>query len=162
MKWIITLLLAAAAHGALADSATDCKAAGGSYMSGVVSSAPVWVGGKEMRNVELSHTKLNFTSNADGKQYQAAIDNVFAQGYDIAGDAVPAPLNTLQVGDNIELCGVTYPGGIHYVHTNCGCKPQRGQADGWVHKINADGSVSANLEGSQEYCYLWPCRTGNH
>ena len=49
-------------------------------------------------------------------------------------------------------------GGIHWVHTNCGQKPNPAKPNGWVKKFDAAGQLSENLEGSQEYCDLWPQR----
>jgi hypothetical protein len=35
-------------------------------------------------------------------------DNVFATGYDAAGERVPVPLSTIRTGDRLELCGKLY------------------------------------------------------
>ena len=41
----------------------------------------------------------------DGRFYDIAIDDVFAAGYDQAGESVPAPLSRIQPGNRLELCG---------------------------------------------------------
>lgn len=140
---------------AFADDAADCKAAGGSLLTGQVTSPPRFKDGMFRKGVELSHTHLNL-KGADGKTYDVAIDNVFASGYQKNTKGVPAPLNTIQVGDRLELCGIPFSGGIHWVHNNCGDTPTHSDPNGWTKKVDADGSVEQNLEASQTYCYLWP------
>jgi hypothetical protein len=101
--------------------------------------------------VRLSHTNVTLRSNSDGKDYDVAIDNVFAAGYDRQVQDVPAPLNC----NELEVCGAPFSGGIHWVHDNCG--------DGPVRKILMAGSrrrcpmatVGPNLEDSRSYCNLW-------
>ena len=73
------------------------------------------------KGVELSHTHLTLLSDQDGRSYHVAIDNVFATGYDAAGESVPAPLSTIRTGDRLELCGKLFTRGglgIDWVHTN--------------------------------------------
>jgi hypothetical protein len=154
----IMLLLAAAASAA-ADEASACHEAAGSYVSGVVLSAPKFKDGGKRQGVELSHTHLFLRADQDGRTYDVAIDNVFAAGYDKAGKHVPAPLDTIRKGDRLSLCGQLYTsggGGIHWVHTNCGIAAKPSQPDGWVKKLGPDGTPGDNLEGATEYCGLWP------
>jgi hypothetical protein len=153
------LLLIATAWPAAADEASACRAAAGSYVSGVVLSAPIFKDGGRRRGVELSHTHLSLKADQDGRTYDVAIDNVFAAGYDKAGKHVPAPLDTIRKGDRLGLCGQLYTSGgvgIHWVHTNCGIPPKPDQPDGWVKKLAPDGTPSDNYEGATEYCRLWP------
>lgn len=138
----------------LADDAAECTTDQGSYLSGEVVKAPTFARGKRLHGVALSHTHLSLKSDSDGKVYDVAIDNVFASGYDKAGSHVPAPLDTLAVGDKLEVCGQPFPGGIHWVHTNCGKQPTKNQPNGWVRKMS-DGKAGENMEGSEEYCKLW-------
>ncbi|MBV8658242.1 MAG: hypothetical protein JO142_10505, partial [Burkholderiales bacterium] len=131
-------LLAALSLGVWADDASDCSAAAGSYLTGVVTSGPVFKNGKPQRGVPLTHTHLTLLADQDKKSYDVAMDNVFAAGYDQAKHAVPAPLNSIAKGDHLSLCGQKYadPGqaGIHWVHTNCGDTPSPQKPNGWVKK----------------------------
>ena len=151
---VFVLALAGIAH---ADPASDCQAAGGSYMTGTVISGPAYWRGHLLRGVELSHTHVRLRSDADQRTYDVAMDDVFANGYDEAGESAPDPLSEIRVGDHLELCGQLYPDGtgIHFVHTNCGDPPTNGEPDGWVKEVAPDGSRGPNLEGSTEYCSLW-------
>ena len=149
-------LVMSAAPCARADDAADCQAAAGTYLTGVVQSAPTFQNGKSLRGVVLSHTHLALLGDADAKTYDIAVDNVFASGYLPHQDSVPPPLDTIRKGDHLELCGIPYQGGMHWVHTNCGDQPTPQDPDGWVKELAADGSAGANLEGSTTYCYLWP------
>ena len=106
----------------------------------------------------MSHTHLTLLSDQDGRSYHVAIDNVFATGYDAAGESVPAPLSTIRTGDRLELCGKLFTRGglgIDWVHTNCGNRPSWAQPDGWLKVLAPDGSPGPNLEDSHEYCRLW-------
>ena len=83
-----------------------------------------------------------------------SMDNVFAAGYDSAGQAVPAPLSSIAKGDHLSLCGQLYSGGslgIHWVHTNCGATPTSAKPNGWVKKVGD----KANMEDNTKYCGLW-------
>jgi hypothetical protein len=93
--------------------------------------------------------------NLSGSVYHALDPHTFA---DDAPTARPqaARLNTMEVGDELEVCGIPFSGGIHWVHNNCGDTPPKSDPDGWIRKVSADGSVEQNLEASQKYCYLWP------
>jgi len=86
---------------------------------------------------------------------------VFANGYDQAGESVPAPLSQIQRGDHLELCGKPYASGgpgMDWVHTNCGDQPTPDKPDGWVKVIGPDGTLGPNLESNREYCRLWERR----
>jgi hypothetical protein len=144
-----------AAH---ADEAAQCRANDGTYLSGHVTAAPIFARGHLRDGVELSHTHLRLLSDRDGQSYDVAVDNVYASGYDAAGESVPAPLSHIRVGDHVELCGKPYANdtrGIDWVHTNCGAMPSPGQPNGWLKILHADGAPGPNLESSQEYCRLW-------
>jgi len=97
----------------------------------------------------------------DGRVYDIAIDNVFADGYDVAGEHVPTPLSQIQPGNRLELCGKPYASGgpgMDWVHTDCGDQPMRGQPNGWVKVIGPGGRLGPNLDANQEYCSLWQQR----
>lgn len=150
------LMLAALSTSALADDAADCATAGGTLLTGQVVSPPKFKDGMFRKGVELSHTHLQLKGATDGKTYDVAIDNVFASGYQKNKKGVPAPLNTIAMGDKLEVCGIPFQGGIHWVHNNCGDTPTKSDPNGWIKKVQADGSVGPNLEDGQKYCYLWP------
>ncbi|MBV8464708.1 MAG: hypothetical protein JO218_02075 [Burkholderiales bacterium] len=154
---LLSILLALAAITVSADPEADaCAAAAGTYMTGVVSDGPTFKTGSYRQGVELSHTHVQLINDADNNTYDIAIDNVYADGYDNAGENVPDPLTSLVPGTHIELCGLPFPGGMHWVHSNCGVTPSRSQPDGWVKIIDdSTGNIGSNLEESQEYCYLW-------
>lgn len=154
--FVLCLLAAGAAH---ADESAQCQANAGTYLTGSVTKAPTFAPGYARKGVELSHTHLTLLSDQDGQSYDVAIDNVFASGYDAAGESVPAPLSTIRAGDRLELCGKLYTHGgpgIDWVHTNCGANPTAAQPDGWLKVLASDGTAGPNLENSQEYCRLWP------
>ena len=140
---------------ARADDASDCQAAAGSYLTGVVLAAPTFQRGSRLHGIELSHTHVQLIGDADAKTYDIAVDDVFASGYRKRQEAVPAPLDEIRTGDRLSLCGIPYKGGMHWVHTNCGDSPTRQDPDGWLKEIAADGTTGPNLEGSTTYCYLW-------
>jgi hypothetical protein len=122
-----------------------------------VVSAPKFKHGMYKKGVELSHTHLQLQGE-DGQTYDVAIDNVFASGYQAHSKKVPAPLDTIAVGDKVQACGIPFKGGIHWVHNNCGDTPTRSDPNGWLKVVRADGSTGPNLEDSQKYCGLWPSR----
>ena len=159
MKLVAAVLFClCAAIAARADEAAQCQANAGSYLTGTVTAGPSFASGHPRRGVELSHTHLTLRSDRDGQFYDVAMDNVFASGYDAAGESVPSPLSSIQAGDRLELCGQLYTEGgpgIHFVHTNCGDRPTPADPNGWVKLIDANGSPGPNLEDSREYCNLW-------
>ena len=153
--FIICLIAAGAAR---ADEAAQCRANAGTFLTGTVRQGPTFTRGHLHRGVELSHTHLTLMSDQDGRSYHIAIDNVFAAGYDAAGEAIPAPLSTLRTGDRLELCGKLFTRGglgMDWVHTNCGDAPKPAQPDGWLKVLASDGTPGSNLEDSQEYCRIW-------
>jgi hypothetical protein len=155
--WLVCLLLTAAGP-AFADAAGDCQAAGGAYRTGVVTADPHFAHGKPLKGTELSHTHFSVKADQDGQTYDVAADNVYASGYDKAGEAVPEPLTTIHQGDHVALCGELYTGGdvgIHWVHGNCGAPPTPKAPNGYLELIGANGKPGENLEGSSEYCKLW-------
>jgi hypothetical protein len=160
MKRVAAFILCLFAAGAArADEAARCRANGGTYLTGIVTRGPTFSFGHVRDGVELSHTHLRLRSDQDGRSYNVAIDNVFATGYDGAGESVPPPLSTIRTGDRLELCGRLFTRGglgIDWVHTNCGETPTAARPDGWLKVLAADGTPGPNLEGSQEYCRLWP------
>jgi hypothetical protein len=152
------LILPGLAVAQTADDAAKCQTAAGSYLVGAVVSGPRFKPGAPLHGTYLSHTHLTVRGD-DGQAYDVAMDNVFANGYRHNQPSVPAPLNTIKVGDRLELCGQLYTGGsvgIHWVHTDCGATPSPEKPDGWVREINKDGSVGDNMEAKQDFCPLWP------
>ncbi len=147
-----------AAGAARADEAAQCRASAGDYLTGRVTRGPTFRHGHERDGIELSHTHLTVLSDQDGQAYDVAIDNVFAAGYDKAGERVPVPLSAIHVGQRLDLCGKLYADpapGIDWVHTNCAFAPTRAKPDGWLRILAPDGRAGPNLETSQEYCRLW-------
>ena len=159
MKLLATFILCLFVSGtARGDEAAQCQANGGNYLTGKVIKGPTFASGQPRDGVELSHTHLRLLSDRRRGVYDVAIDNVFAAGYDTAGESVPAPLSTIRTGDRLEICGrlFTHGGrGIDWVHTNCGARPSKAQPDGWLKVVGPEGSPGPNLESSQEYCRLW-------
>ncbi len=77
---------------AWADEQQACASNAGTLLLGTVASGPRFTHGHDMRGVELSHTHVRLRGD-DGRFYDIAIDDVFASGYDQAGERVPAPLS---------------------------------------------------------------------
>lgn len=88
---------------AWADEQDTCASNAGTLLTGTVASRPRFAHGHDMRGVELSHTHVRLRGD-DGRFYDIAIDDVFASGYDQAGESVPAPLSRIQPGSRLELC----------------------------------------------------------
>src|SRR6202035_2264054 len=151
----VFILCLAASSTARADEAAQCRTQAGTFLAGTVTEGPTFARGHLHKGVELSHTHLTLLSDQDGRSYRVAIDNVFATGYDAAGESVPAPLSTIRTGDRLELCGKLFTRGglgIDWVHTNCGKRSSTAQPDGWLKILAPDGSPGPNLEDSHEYC----------
>jgi hypothetical protein len=145
---------------AWANEREACASSGGTLLIGTVVAGPRFAHGHDLRGVELSHTHVRVRGN-DGQVYDIAIDNVFANGYDVAGEHVPTPLSQIRPGDRLELCGKPYASGgpgMDWVHTDCGEQPMRGRPDGWLKVIGPDGRLGPNLDANQEYCSLWQRR----
>ncbi|MBN8885020.1 MAG: hypothetical protein J0I77_04830 [Rudaea sp.] len=153
--FLLLLLVSINIHAQTSGEQAACATAKGTYMTGTVVSDPTFAYGSYRQGVELSHTHIQVQSDSDGYDYDIAIDNVYADGYDQAGDSVPDPLTTLVSGTRVELCGLPFPGGMHWVHSNCGARPTPSDPNGWVKVLDSLGNAGPNLEENQEYCYLW-------
>ena len=95
---------------AWADEQDACASNAGTFLIGTVISNPRFVHGHDLRGVELSHTHVRLRGD-NGMIYDIAIDDVFADGYDQAGETVPAPLSRIRPGARLELCGKPYASG---------------------------------------------------
>lgn len=141
---------------ALADESAACAAAKGTYVLGKVVSAPTFASAKQtLQGVQLTHTHIGIQQNVTGIPFDIAIDNVFANDYSENSDRSPPSLQNIKVGDSLSTCGQTYPGGIHWVHTNCNQPVSPSKPNGWLKLIAQDGQPGANIEALQDYCYLW-------
>ena len=99
-RWIaILIVLLFFQNDALANDADQCAAGNGIYLSGVVTTLPVFSHGRVLRSVELSHTHISMKASQDGRTYDVAMDNLFARGYDQQRNGVPPPLDQLHIGD---------------------------------------------------------------
>lgn len=159
-KLLFALLLAAAgarAAPALADDRNACQAAGGSLITGTITAGPRFAHGQFRSGVELSHTHLKLRADQDGRSYDVAIDNVFANGWQPGQRGVPPPLDALHAGQRLSLCGQLYDRGvgIHFVHTNCGATPNLSHPDGWLRVLDARGTPGPNLEAGTQECSLF-------
>lgn len=151
-KILVALALSVASLSALA--ADVCQ--GGTLLTGTVQTPPTFKSGSALQGIYLSHTHVSLLGT-DGVIYDVAMDNVFANGYSRNQKSVPTPLNQIQVGDQLELCGELYTGGdvgIHWVHTNCGDTPTPTDPNGWVKDLSQP-ALGNNLESNETYCYLW-------
>jgi hypothetical protein len=143
---------------ASASELSTCTANKGQYLTGTVVSAPRFASGSTViKGVRLTHTRLNLRADQDGKTYDVAMDNVYAVDYVKNATSMPPSLAAIKVNQRLGLCGLKYTSGtgIHWVHNNCGDTPTASKPNGWTKTINSSGTVSANLERSQNYCYLW-------
>jgi hypothetical protein len=156
-RTLLTLILCAACATALADDRQACEAVDGSYLSGQVVGGPTFAHGQFRQGVELSHTHLKLRADQDGRMYDVAIDNVFANGYHQGQRGIPAPLDTLHAGQRLELCGQLYDRGvgIHFVHNNCGARPAGNHPDGWIRVVDGRGQAGPNLEAGTGFCDLF-------
>lgn len=156
-KSIVALLVLSQSFVAFASEQTLCAANKGAYVTGVVTSAPRFAtSSSTIQGIRLTHTRLNLRGT-DGKTYDVAMGNVYAVDYVRNATTMPKSLAAIKVNDTLGLCGVKYTSGtgIHWVHNNCGEVPTAAEPNGWV-KIHAPtGAIGANLERSQNYCYLW-------
>lgn len=137
---------------------STCTANKGAFLTGSVTTAPKFQAATQtIQGVQVSHTVMYIKADQDGKSYQVAMDNVYASDYVKNATSVPASLAALKAGTRVEVCGEKYSDGtgIHWVHNNCGETPTASAPNGWVKTIATSGSVGANLERSQAYCYLW-------
>lgn len=159
IKPLCILFLTAPSLSAMASDQTNCSAAGGAYLTGVVATAPKFASASTtLQGVKLSHTHVTLKSDQNGRLYDVAMDNVYAVDYVKNANAMPKSLAALKIGDHLELCGQLYTSGglgIHWVHDNCNQPPSSAAPNGWVEKLTATGSAGPNLERSQAYCYLW-------
>jgi hypothetical protein len=161
MRVLSGLVLASAGivfhGGAAADDRQACAAVDGSFLTGQVVSGPRFVHGQFRQGVELSHTHVTLKADQDGRDYDVAMDNVFAAGYRPGAGVVPAPLDTIRAGDRLQLCGQLYDRGvgIHFVHTSCGQRPTSAHPDGWVKVVDGHGVAGPNLEGGTGFCRLF-------
>lgn len=139
-----------------ASDQSDCKIAAGTYLTGKVTSKPYFRPGGFLKGIQLSHTHFKLKADQDGKTYDVSVDNVFATGYNEAGESVPMPLKTIAVGQRLALCGAPFPGGIHWVHPNCGKKPSPNQPNGWIKLADSRNRATGDsLTSNLEYCRLW-------
>lgn len=161
---VLLTILAFASSAVHADEAAQCRINAGTYLTGTVTRGPIFARGRHpLRGVELSHSHLTLLSDQDRQFYDVAVDNVFAPGYDAAGETVPAPLSSIRTGNRVEVCGRPYRDptgpGIDWVHTNCGVTPTTAKPNGWLKILAVDGAQGPNLESNQKYCYLWHQQT---
>lgn len=156
-KSIVALLLLSHFIFAFASEQTTCTANKGTYLTGVVTSAPRFASSStSIAGIKLTHTRLNLRAT-DGRTYDVAMGNVYAVDYVRNSTSMPPSLAAIRVNDTLGLCGVTYTSGtgIHWVHNNCGAVPTTSKPNGWVKIHSPTGAIGANLERSQNYCYLW-------
>jgi hypothetical protein len=157
-KFIFALLVLSQTVWAYASELSTCTANKGAYISGTVTSAPKFATSSTViQGVRLTHTRLYLRSEQDGKSYDVAMDNVYAVDFVKNATTMPKSLAAIKINDRLSLCGKKYTSGtgIHWVHSNCGDVPTAAAPNGSVKIFTASGSVGANLERSQNYCYLW-------
>ncbi|WP_229518992.1 hypothetical protein [Massilia rhizosphaerae] len=155
LSFVALLLLS---QGAQASEQTMCSANKGAFLTGTVTTGPRFQSASHsIDGIKLSHTILYMRADQDGRSYQVAMDNVYAVDYVRNATSIPTSLAALKAGTRVEVCGEKYSDGtgIHWVHSNCGATPTATAPNGWVKKISTTGTIGANLERSQAYCYLW-------
>jgi len=158
MKKNLLAILLFAPLCALASDATTCATNKGTYLSGAVtSSARFQAATQTIQGVQVSHTIMYIKADQDGRSYQVAMDNVYASDYVKNSTSMPPSLAALTAGKRVEVCGQKYSdgSGIHWVHNNCNATPTTSAPNGFVKTVSSTGTISANLERSQAYCYLW-------
>lgn len=158
MKNVVFALFLLSPLCAFATEQSTCTANKGAFLTGPVTTSPKFQAATQtIDGIKLSHTVLYMKADQDGKTYQVAMDNVYATDYVKNSTSMPASLAALKAGTKIEVCGEKYSdgSGIHWVHNNCGDTPTASAPNGWTKTISSSGSVSANLERSTAYCYLW-------
>ena len=94
--------------------ASLCESIGGYYQYGTVNSPPnsdymavtnYAAATESLAGIPLSHTHIEITSALDGKIYDVAIDNVFANGYNPLSYVVPSTYaENLTAGSTLYLC----------------------------------------------------------
>lgn len=156
MRFILAMILAAATPAA-AQTAADCTANDGQFLSGAVTKKPYYVKASEtIDGVQLSHTHVTMRADQDSKLYDVAIDNVFNPTWVKNSSKVPSNLTPITFGTHLALCGLLYTSGspgIHWVHDSCG-NTSNSNPNGSL-EIVTNGTAGADLENSQNYCYLF-------
>jgi hypothetical protein len=155
LKLILILLFATSQ--AWADGKADCASGYGDYLTGSVTKPAYFQAACKSCDPQLTHTHITIAST-DGNSYDVAIDNVFTEGYDQAAPGeVPAPLNSIKINDKLAMCGQLYANGrgIHWVHNNCGARPDRKHPDGWLKKLSAVGDAGPSLTGYAGHCDIF-------
>ena len=155
---LVSLLLLSQGACAYASEQSTCTANKGAFLTGTVTTGPRFQSASQtIDGIKLSHTIIYMRADQDGKSYQVAMDNVYAVDYVQNSTSIPASLAALKAGTKVEVCGEKYSDGtgIHWVHSNCGATPTTTAPNGWVKQIATSGTIGANLERSQSYCYLW-------
>jgi hypothetical protein len=143
---------------AYATDATTCATNKGTYLSGPITTSSKFQSATQtIDGVQVSHTIMYIKADQDGRSYQVAMDNVYATDYVKNSTSMPPSLAALTAGKRVEVCGQKYSdgSGIHWVHSNCGATPTTSAPNGFVKTVSSTGTISANLERSQAYCYLW-------
>lgn len=158
-KKLLALLLLSHALVASASEQSICNQTDkGYFLSGTITtSAKFQSASQTIQGVQISHTILYMHNDVDGRNYQVALDNVFATDYVKNSTSMPPSLAALKAGGRIEVCGAKYSDGtgVHWAHTNCGDVPTTSAPNGFVKTISSSGTIGSNLERSQAYCYLW-------
>jgi hypothetical protein len=143
---------------AFATEQSTCTANKGTYLTGTITtSAKFQAASQTIDGIKVSHTIMYIKADQDGRSYQVAMDNVYATDYVKNSSSMPPSLAALTAGKRVEACGQKYSdgSGIHWVHSNCGATPTTSAPNGFLKTISTSGAISANLERSQTYCYLW-------